>query len=320
MSSWLKVLQFWFIVILGFVAMNFGAKLLIDRRQHTNDALIKIDQFKSYNADFIVLGNSRPACAVIPSVLEKNFRQLGLFYRVYNLAIPGATSSDIRLLYKNFVYPLKPKVLLIQAEPEWFEPNYEKEAEQRLHRLFLQPKEIVWMFRNSTVTLEEGLKYAIASFFPIVRYGPEVRKWANNFDFSLSDQSAYESELEEISDAGYRALDGSPKKINEPDDIAQFHLTDPVKVVLKTVEEALNAGAKVFVIDYPNYDYLSSPKYNRQVKSFFEKKGCYYLNYLTDSNFRDKALFFDKGHLNKKGATLLMERLAKDLSTAILIQ
>ena len=288
----------------GFGLMNFGAWLLIERRQHTNEALIKVDQFKSYQADLIILGNSRPACAVIPSLLDTQLAQAGFAYRSYNLAIPGATSSDIRLLYKD---------LVIQAEPEWFKLDYEKEAEHRVYRLFLQPREIPWMFRNSTVMLEQGLEYAVGSVLPIVRYRPEVRGWLDNFDLSLSDESAYQDELGKIADAGYRALDGSPKKIKAPKDVAEFHLTDPAQVILKTVEAASNEGIKVFVVDYPNYDYLASPKYSQQVKAFFEKKGCRYLNYLTDSNFHDKALFFDKGQIKKKGATLFTKQLSQDL-------
>lgn len=109
-------------------------------------------------------------------------------------------------------------------------------------------------------------------------------------------------------------MDGKSKKFDEPENIAEFHLTDPAQVILKTVEAALNNGIKVFVIDYPNYDYLASPNYQLCFKAFFERKGCRYLDYLADVNFRDKTLFFDEGHLNKKGATFFTKQLAKDLS------
>lgn len=315
MKRFLAAYRFWLIIVLGFVAMNGWAWFLIDQRQHTNEALIKADQFKSYdNVNLIILGNSRAACDVVPSILDAGLEQAGLSFRSYNLAIPGASSSDIGLLYKDLVRPQNPKVLLLQTDPEWLELDYEREAEQRVHRLFLQPWELIWMFRNSTVTWEEGLGYAMASVLPLVRYRAEVREWVDNFDFSFWDKSAYESELEEIADGGYRALDGAPKEFKEPDEIAEFRLSDPLKVVLKTARAALKDGIKVFVIDYPHYDYVTSNAYRQQIKSFFENEGCIYLDYLSDPVFRDKRLFFDKGHLNQKGAKKLTEQLARDLA------
>ncbi|MBX7156847.1 MAG: hypothetical protein K1X66_00470 [Verrucomicrobiae bacterium] len=318
MERFFAAYRFWLIIISGFVLMNGWAWFLIHQRQHTNDALIKVDQFKSYDeVNLVILGNSRPACDVVPSVLDSMLKRAGFSFRSYNLAIPGVTSSDIGLLYKNFVRSRNPKVLLLQTDPEWLELDYEKDAEQRVHRLFLQPWDLIWMFQNSTVTLEEGLGYAMASVLPLVRYRAEVREWVDNFDFSFWDKSAYESELEEIADGGYRALDGTPKEFKEPDEVAEFRLTDPLKVVLRTARAARKDGIKVFVIDYPHYDYLTSNAYHQQIENFFEREGCVYLDYLSAPVFRDKRLFFDKGHLNQKGAELLSKQLAQDLARAL---
>lgn len=271
---------------------------------------------KEEKTDLLVLGSSRARNHVIPDSFESKVFILahdGMYFS-FNLGVTAILSNQKKL----------PKTILFHIEPYFFGRNINSNEEtffEQIHHLksFYNKDKLITKYINRT-SRRDKLKY----LFHTYKFNGALPSLLINYIKSKLNPPDYN---------GFEAIPYNPsaptfvvnkKIINEEKLLRQLSSLDSKKELsvfeyfedLFTLVDATDSEIIFFTAPvYPTYkDMLGNPDLGRIIKSYLNKKGKIYLNYIDDINLSElenKKYWRDPNHLNIEGARIFTSDLKK---------
>ena len=246
------------------------------------------------DADLLIMGSSRAWVHYSPEIIDSV-----LHTHSYNLGIDGST----------------------------FNRQYTRYLIYRKHQP--KPRIIIQNFECTTLSFTTG--YEQYQYFPYF-YDPDIRRWVLPYEeFTIADrvfpfyrysnfgvEKLFQNKLKV--DRGYMGRD-KPWKVEplEDDNLPQFTIDPRTLSLLKQfLSETAAEGIQVIFVHSPTH--ISLTERQNDVDSMwktFQQIADQYnipiLNYQSDSLSYDTNYFYNRMHLNRKGAELFTRKLANDL-------
>ena len=298
--------------------LSVGLQTLIDKglRKYDNNTYIVLNNIfnKKINADIIILGSSRAKTQIDPKIIEDSTR-----LSCYNLGVNGGRLVTQNAIWKSYLNNNSRPKIIIQSASIFLLPkdNHVWQKEQFLpylseysissnltdidNNIWLENIIPLYKYRGLEATISLGLK----SYFNLL---PEPKSnWYKGF---ANHNREWNFTFEK-----YKAT--HEKEIISPDSL-EFGLA----FLKNLIEECKKLNIKLILVEIPIYYELQEmtpqkDSVDLEFENLAKSNNYFFWNYTRDSLNYSKKYFWNSMHLNKAGAEIFSEHLAKDLKKFI---
>ncbi len=250
------------------------------------------------NKDIIILGSSRGARNVIAKQIQDS---LGV--STYNLSYPGSNIEFHKFLLETLIkFNKKPKYVLLVVD-DIAELSPSNAIVFRFDRLYPLVK---YDYINNELIKrgESGLLSYVMALARMKRNNLYI--WKKHF-----------SRLDTILECGSMPL--SFQKKTETWDYQKsiaYNIRDEIPQKLEAYSEfqklCIENKINLIVIFPPNYRKFSV-SFEKRMKELSDRHVSFYVYDTLNNVYKDKAFFYDRGHLQKKGAVIFTNEIIKML-------
>ncbi|MFZ4582433.1 MAG: hypothetical protein ACOYM7_07265 [Paludibacter sp.] len=252
------------------------------------------------NKDCIVIGSSRGARNIIANQLEK-----GIGQTCYNLSYLGSDIEFHEFLLRSLIkFNQKPKtVLLAIDDPFEFSPS-----ESNKFRLEVLYPLVKYNYINDEL-IARGEKNYLSKILCLSRVNKA------NFVFRKKQFTV----LDSITECGSMPISfPRENRIYNYDSSNQIYLIEnelknKINAFMKFQDLCHSNGIKLYLIFSPNFKQYNFIFENR-IRQLTNKDVGYFIYDLSNAKYKDKAYFFDEGHLQANGAILFTDEIIKFLN------
>lgn len=253
------------------------------------------------NKEIIILGSSRGARNIIASEIEKKTG-----HSAYNLAYPGSDIEFHEFIARTLLeFNKKPKVVLLSVDyPMALLPD--SILNFRLDRLYPLVK---YQYINEELINRGEKNYISSNLFALARMNK------TNFDIRQKKFTALDTLYP----------DGSmPISFQKPDEdwtpstgFAKYDSSRELKIKLKCFTKIVcmcrEMNIKVVIIQPPLFDQMN-PAFRQRLKKITLNNYPFFDYNKQNPIYKNKDYYYDRTHLNRKGATIFTDEIAQYLN------